>query len=106
MLGDCLDSTRSLDPLERVEAKYLYVGNGSSTLYIRGLPSNLEMATTRLRKTFQYPADNSDDDDTPADLDEEGTSMLAFVWDGTTLRGIARTGEAHTAVQERRRGSQ
>lgn len=31
------------------------------------------MAATRLRKTFQYPADNSDDDDDiPKDLDEEG----------------------------------
>ena len=31
-----------------------------------------KMAATRLRKTFQYPVDNSDDDDTPKDLDEEG----------------------------------
>lgn len=30
------------------------------------------MATTRLRKTFHYPADNSDEDDTPLELDEEG----------------------------------
>ena len=30
------------------------------------------MAATRLRKTFQYPTDNSDDDDTPKDLDDEG----------------------------------
>lgn len=34
------------------------------------------MATARLRKTFQYPADNSDEDDTPGDLDEEGALML------------------------------
>ena len=33
------------------------------------------MATARLRKTFNYPADDSDDDDTPRDLDEEGTQM-------------------------------
>jgi len=30
------------------------------------------MAATRLRKTIHYPADNSDEDDTPKDLDEEG----------------------------------
>lgn len=30
------------------------------------------MATTRLRKTFQYPADNSDEDEAPRDMDEEG----------------------------------
>lgn len=32
------------------------------------------MAATRLRKTFRYPAENSDDDDddTPKELDEEG----------------------------------
>ena len=30
------------------------------------------MVATRLRKTFRYPADNSDDDDVPKDLDEEG----------------------------------
>ncbi len=30
------------------------------------------MATTRLRKTFHYPADDSEDDDEPLDLDEEG----------------------------------
>ncbi len=30
------------------------------------------MATTRLRQTFHYPADNSEDDDEPLDLDEEG----------------------------------
>ena len=30
------------------------------------------MAITRLRKTFHYAADNSDEDDTPLELDEEG----------------------------------
>ena len=30
------------------------------------------MATTRLRKAFQYPGDDSEEDDTPRDLDEEG----------------------------------
>ena len=35
------------------------------------------MATARLRKTFQYPADNSDEDDMPRDLDEEG---IGLVW--------------------------
>lgn len=30
------------------------------------------MAATRLRKTFRYAADDSDDDETPMDLDEEG----------------------------------
>ena len=34
------------------------------------------MAATRLRKTFHYPADDSEDDDTPRDLDEEGESRL------------------------------
>ena len=31
-----------------------------------------DMASARLRKTFHYPADNSDEDETPEDLDEEG----------------------------------
>ncbi len=35
-------------------------------------PKNHKMATTRLRKTFHYPTDDSEDDETPADLDEEG----------------------------------
>lgn len=30
------------------------------------------MATTRLRKTFHYPGDDSEDDEVPKDLDEEG----------------------------------
>lgn len=34
------------------------------------------MAVTRLRKTFQYPADNSDDDDIPKNLDEEEQEKL------------------------------
>jgi len=33
------------------------------------------MATARLRKTFHYPANNSNDDETPSDLDEEGLSI-------------------------------
>lgn len=37
------------------------------------------MATARLRKVFHYPADNSDDDDTPGDLDEEGGLDCLFV---------------------------
>ena len=36
---------------------------------------SIEMATTRLRKTFRYPADGSDDDETPKDLDEQGQSF-------------------------------
>ena len=42
------------------------------------------MATARLRKTFHYPADNSDDDDTPRDLDEEGIQVREYI--GVTLR--------------------
>ncbi|MCJ1458875.1 hypothetical protein MMC28_009249 [Mycoblastus sanguinarius] len=34
------------------------------------------MAATRLRKTFHYPADDSEDDDTPRDLDEEEQEKL------------------------------
>ncbi|KAL9636337.1 MAG: hypothetical protein Q9164_002883 [Protoblastenia rupestris] len=34
------------------------------------------MATARLRNTFRYPADNSEDDDTPGDLDEEEQEKL------------------------------
>ena len=30
------------------------------------------MATTQLRRSFRYPTEDSDDDDTPNDLDEEG----------------------------------
>ncbi|MCJ1431915.1 hypothetical protein MMC27_001271 [Xylographa pallens] len=34
------------------------------------------MATTKLRKTFKYPMDNSDSDDTPEALDEEEQEKL------------------------------
>ncbi|MCJ1255729.1 hypothetical protein MMC24_003546 [Lignoscripta atroalba] len=34
------------------------------------------MASTRLRKTFHYPADTSDEDDTPRELDEEEQEKL------------------------------
>lgn len=37
------------------------------------------MATTRFRNTFHYPADDSDGDDTPKDLDEEGRSDIVLV---------------------------
>ncbi len=30
------------------------------------------MAATRLRKSFKYPTDDSDDDSLPRDMDEEG----------------------------------
>ena len=30
------------------------------------------MNNTRLRKTFQYPTDDSDEDDAPQAMDEEG----------------------------------
>ena len=33
------------------------------------------MATTRLRKSFQYPADDSDEDEAPLAMDEEGASL-------------------------------
>lgn len=56
------------------------------------------MATTRLRKTFHYPAgDIGDDDDVPTDLDEEGRHSLPTV----AHRGLIvslRTGEADRAV--------
>ena len=41
------------------------------------------MATARLRKTFHYLADNSDEDDTPRYLDEEGSELFSC------LRGSA-----------------
>ncbi|KAK4692384.1 hypothetical protein P7C71_g4811, partial [Lecanoromycetidae sp. Uapishka_2] len=34
------------------------------------------MAATRLRKTFHYPADNSDEDDAPREMDEEEQEKL------------------------------
>lgn len=34
----------------------------------------MEQTTARLRKTFQYPADNDSDDSSPEALDEEGLS--------------------------------
>lgn len=34
------------------------------------------MATTKLRKTFKYPADDSEEDDLPEALDEEGMPWL------------------------------
>lgn len=42
------------------------------------------MATTRLRKTFHYPADNSDEDETPLALDEEGKSKMGFSYSPIT----------------------
>ena len=44
------------------------------------------MATARLRKTFHYPADNSDEDDTPRDLDEEGTELVGCLRGSTAKR--------------------
>ena len=44
-----------------------------STSYL--LPLTLrytKMATVKLRKTFRYPSDDSDEDKTPQALDEEG----------------------------------
>jgi hypothetical protein len=32
----------------------------------------INMAATRLRKTFQHSENNSDDDDIPGEMDEEG----------------------------------
>ena len=34
------------------------------------------MSTTRLRKSFHYPVNDSEDDDTPLALDEEGRSSI------------------------------
>ncbi len=50
------------------------------------------MAATRLRKTFQYPADNSEEDEEPRDMDEEG---------GQIYRGSRRL-STDTAPQSRR----
>jgi len=36
----------------------------------------MEGTTSRLRKTFHYPADNDDDDSGPEALDEEGKFLL------------------------------
>lgn len=42
------------------------------------------MATTKLRKTFRYPADDSEEDDLPQALDEEG--MLKGLLAGRCVR--------------------
>ena len=52
------------------------------------------MATARLRKTFRYPADNSDEDDMPRDLDEEGTD-LSWTAGGDLLLSVNRTRETY-----------
>lgn len=57
------------------------------------------MATTRLRRTFQYPVD---DDDIPKDLDEEGDYSREIVWGGFVLMLAPRAREAHRQVQSRR----
>ena len=36
------------------------------------------MATAKLRKTFRYPSDDSDEDETPQALDEEGKMNLEY----------------------------
>ena len=46
------------------------------------------MSTTRLRKSFHYPADNSEDDDTPLALDEEGRSSIYFLFICATNSGF------------------
>jgi hypothetical protein len=43
----------------------------------------MEQTTARLRKTFQYPADNDDDDSQPEALDEEGLSFPSRVYNLT-----------------------
>ena len=43
------------------------------------------MAAPRLRKTFHYPADDSEEDDTPEGLDEEG--MISKALDSTLIGG-------------------
>ena len=58
------------------------------------------MATARLRKTFHYPADNSDEDDTPRDLDEEGTELLGCL--RVLLLSVDRTGETYKEAAGRR----
>lgn len=57
------------------------------------------MAATRLRRTFQYPAD---DDDIPKDLDEEGDYSREIVQGGFVLMLAPRAREAHREVQSRR----
>lgn len=44
------------------------------------------MATTKLRKTFRYPADDSEEDASPQALDEEG--MLKGLLAGRCMRHI------------------
>ena len=39
-------------------------------------PTTITMATTRLRSAFRYPPDDSDDDELPANMDEEGTTPV------------------------------
>lgn len=45
------------------------------------------MAAARLRKTFQYPGDNSDEDDEPRDMDEEGAQYSGVARRPTTNTG-------------------
>ena len=56
----------------------------------------IRMATTRLRKTLHYPADESDEDDTLADLDEEGSWQFSslYVIEGMLII-VPRAREAH-----------
>lgn len=51
------------------------------------------MASTRIRKAFKYPADNSDEDDEPTELDEEGRRSYGRYQSTADLRRRAR--EAH-----------
>lgn len=59
------------------------------------------MATTQLRRSFRYPTEDSDDNDTPNDLDEEGKrrSYISLIISNV----LHRTGEFH---QETSRGRQ
>ena len=47
------------------------------------------MAATRLRKSFRYPADNSEDDDIPLALDEEGRRFICAFCISSTNSDLA-----------------
>ena len=55
------------------------IGSEAGDIFSTFFQLRFMMAATRLRKTFNYPADDSDGDDTPGDLDEEGASMILEV---------------------------
>ena len=65
------------------------------------------MATAKLRKTFRYPSVDSDEDETPQALDEEGKMNMDYThWRKLLSMLWSRTRKAHPKITCRNRGAE